>query len=1226
MIKLRKIFTVSVMLVTVLAMSVVVAPDASAAASTGDLIKMNGLSSVYYLGADGKRYVFPNESSYFSWYADFSGVVTISQSELESYPLGSNVTVRPGTKLVKITTNPKVYVVEPNGELVWLPDETIAKILFGDMWAQRVIDVPDPFWNNYTETSRQVSASAYPTGSLVKFGSAADVYYIASDGSARSIASESAFLANRFKWSDVITAPASVAMPAAGTVIAGAEAALLDTSSGAGGTPVDPNVGSGLSVSLASDTPAAGDIPANSPNTFLKLNLTAASDGAVKVNTIKLTSYGLGTPTYIDSVTFYDNGIRVGTAKNINSDHEAVFNFATPIEVAAGTTKSLVVKATIESSRTGNFALGVAKAADITTNGASVSGSFPIQGNTMTAVSVSIGTITMSSVGTTDTSNDFGEDRVLLAKFNLAAANEPVLWESMRLTNGGTNVVGIVGNLTVNIDGDDVLTGVEMNGKYADFNLNNLLIAKNDTITVEVYGDVGLANVDNKVQMFIDDIGDLVFTGQDFGYGIQLASNGLSTASTGIIVTLASGDVTIDFDKSATPSKDVRPGENDVILGTLTILSAGENATITGITDNGADEFSISGTTLSCSEITNGEMKDTGTGAVYDLAIASSTTATKCKLTLADDITLVKGVKKTYQIRVDVEGPNDTAPADVNDTFQITLEDGAFTITGDESNDDLSDNITPTSITSAIATVKAASLTWSTTSLSAKTVVTGAQNVVVYRAVANAGASSAVTVTSLALHASDSNGDAFTDNNIAQLRLYFDGKLVKTSAGNITEGTAAVTPTVTFSSLDTTNRVIPAGTAVVVEVQADFSGSFSPAGGMALEIDSDTTSILAQDKDSDAVTESVSNSGTLSRTVTLATVGTLKVELLTTDTKANNDTFILAGTSTRANNYLAELKFTTANEPIKIKTLVLEEQGSSTSSDVAYVHLYDSSGAIIASKVPSTAGHANFDDLNKVIPADQATSWFIGVTTKTINADGDPEGTATYGREIQYSIASTAGLAAWSLSANKAITAQGSESGTDITLVNGGDGVNVGEYSASTTASKLATTTGSRLTSVTNAMSDGNLAGGNDKIVGKFKFVFDNGTNRTSGNEELKAEMRQLILTIASSTTTNLTNIQVYIEGDASNKTTAVQPNGSSVATVTMTQLSGTTEKVDGEVTLVVEGDVTTSGTSQYAQVNIASLVTDFTFNGNDGTTAMHWTDVSSDLGIVGVNGGTLSN
>src|SRR3989339_1345558 len=127
MTNLRKALAISVMSITVLSMSMLMVPlTVGAAAQAGDLIKMDGLSSVYYLGADGKRYVFPNEATYFSWYSDFSGVVTISASELQSYPIGGNVTMRPGTELVKITTDPSVYAVEPNGVLRKIQSEAQA--------------------------------------------------------------------------------------------------------------------------------------------------------------------------------------------------------------------------------------------------------------------------------------------------------------------------------------------------------------------------------------------------------------------------------------------------------------------------------------------------------------------------------------------------------------------------------------------------------------------------------------------------------------------------------------------------------------------------------------------------------------------------------------------------------------------------------------------------------------------------------------------------------------------------------------------------------------------------------------------------------------------------------------------------------------------------------------------------------------------------------------------
>ena len=162
---------------TVLAMCGLVAPiQTNAAASAGDLIKMDGNSSVYYLGADAKRYVFPNSTTYMSWYTDFSGVITVPAAELQSYVLGGNVTMRPGTKLVKITTDPSVYAVEPNGTLRKIQSEAQAAALYGTNWNKRVVDVPDAFFTNYTVGAALVSG-ATPVGSLVKNATGADIFY-----------------------------------------------------------------------------------------------------------------------------------------------------------------------------------------------------------------------------------------------------------------------------------------------------------------------------------------------------------------------------------------------------------------------------------------------------------------------------------------------------------------------------------------------------------------------------------------------------------------------------------------------------------------------------------------------------------------------------------------------------------------------------------------------------------------------------------------------------------------------------------------------------------------------------------------------------------------------------------------------------------------------------------------------------------------------------------------
>ncbi|MFH0927918.1 MAG: M23 family metallopeptidase [bacterium] len=115
----------------------------------GSLIRTTLSSSVYYCGADGRRYVFPNQHTYATWYPDFSTVLTITPENLAAMLLGGNVTYRPGVKLVKITTDPKVYAVDQNGLLRWVETPGIAVKYYGAAWMKNVEDIPDVFFVNY---------------------------------------------------------------------------------------------------------------------------------------------------------------------------------------------------------------------------------------------------------------------------------------------------------------------------------------------------------------------------------------------------------------------------------------------------------------------------------------------------------------------------------------------------------------------------------------------------------------------------------------------------------------------------------------------------------------------------------------------------------------------------------------------------------------------------------------------------------------------------------------------------------------------------------------------------------------------------------------------------------------------------------------------------------------------------------------------------------------------
>jgi hypothetical protein len=132
----------------------------------GMLIKRPDISSVYYVGVDGKRYAFPNEKIFLSWYTKAElavkakgGVVEVITAEtLAQIPLANKMVVyRPGVRMVKVESDPKVYAVSKGGMLRWVKGdgapkggESIAKALYGAGWGKKIDDMSVAFFAGYT--------------------------------------------------------------------------------------------------------------------------------------------------------------------------------------------------------------------------------------------------------------------------------------------------------------------------------------------------------------------------------------------------------------------------------------------------------------------------------------------------------------------------------------------------------------------------------------------------------------------------------------------------------------------------------------------------------------------------------------------------------------------------------------------------------------------------------------------------------------------------------------------------------------------------------------------------------------------------------------------------------------------------------------------------------------------------------------------------------------------
>ena len=144
-------------------------------AEEGDLIKLScstypsvndPCKAVYYWGEDGKRHPFPNEAVFYSWYSDFNDVIEVSSSTMSSIAMGENVTIKPGTSVVKFATSSAVYAVAEGGILRHYLTPSLVISDYGSDWSSRdLVVISDVFFSNYTIGSVIDSSSDYDPSS-----------------------------------------------------------------------------------------------------------------------------------------------------------------------------------------------------------------------------------------------------------------------------------------------------------------------------------------------------------------------------------------------------------------------------------------------------------------------------------------------------------------------------------------------------------------------------------------------------------------------------------------------------------------------------------------------------------------------------------------------------------------------------------------------------------------------------------------------------------------------------------------------------------------------------------------------------------------------------------------------------------------------------------------------------------------------------------------------------
>lgn len=962
--------------------------NVASAAMDGDLIKMNGLSSVYYLKG-GKRFVFPNQSTYASWYSDnnggpdWSGIKTVAQSELESYPLGGNVTVRPGTKLIKITTNPTVYAVEPNGTLRSIVSEANAIELWGANWAKNVIDVADSFFTNYTQGT-PLTAGVYPAGTVVNPTNSSDLYYW--DGANyRKFSNESAFLANGFNFTHVVTTSKSVV--ANGSPIASAEAALMNTAGGATTGTVTPG-GSGLTVALASNTPVAANVPLGAVQVpFTSFNVTAANDGAVVVRSVTVTRGGLGASANFDGVYLYDGMTRLTTARTVNStSNQATFtglNYTVP----AGQTRTLTVKADMDTTTVNNNYFAINAASDIDASGAAVSGTFPIMGNTMVGVAQSVGTITIEKSGSNPlTSPKAGETGAKVAEFKLTMGTEDGSFSALTLYQVGNIANDKLTNFTLKQAGVTLASATGMTGSNVVFNLATpFSLDKNNSKVFEVYADVNsTARSADTIRFYLDNNADLYAKGKTYGFGLAVDrdnTNGYdnvtadgtdaswSTIEAGQITIAQKGPAVMDY---AVQQQDVELLRFDM----ASQINAEVRSTGVLLTAVGSNLYASS-----AAHYTDVKIVDVATGAIVAGPQDVSTAGLTQTLTFTDIWNLEAGKTRTLKVTTDIAN----FTPDSSETLKATLTAfGSSAIKNLDTNLFVTDIVPSGAVIGAAHNIKAGSLAVSLAATpSLQTYINGTSNVSMVGLNIAAGTGKDVKITSLKTTITGAQSCATEADCISSAMLYDGDTLLSTK--NIS-GT-----TVTFSGL---NSTITKGTTKTLTVKANLlklSSVIPTTTTLSFAIAAAATDISAQDVEGNSITPTAA-------TVTgpahiIASAGSMTATLAADDAETESQV-ILAGAS---NVVLAKYRLTAATEALKLNKIriVLPDN---TAEEISTIALYDGATKVTNDVAVTDGSGSDYADFNSFtgdfIVAKDASKTLTVKASTGLTSNGATSGTS----------------------------------------------------------------------------------------------------------------------------------------------------------------------------------------------------------------------------------------
>ncbi len=976
----KKVFTVGVVATTIfwsvglatLAPAVANAADVSCPTlNSGDMVKVSGKAAIYTVNNSLQILYFPSGDEFKSWRPTYGGYKTITQACFDSLSVPSTypgaVNYRPGSYVVKRPSSDQLYVVEPGNTLAKITEEA-AKALYGATF--KVMTVNDAFWPHYVNRAADVTEAKVHPGMTVSNGG--KTWYVNTNNTLSEVTAEG-MTANAFQARFVYpVADSAIAGLTADTNLTAEVKALTDKTQSGGVVEnvLPPVTGGALSVSLASDTPTAGTLAGGTAyNKMLKLNLTAGSDKDTKVTGITITRTGLIANTNISGVSVWDRmGYRHGDVMtSVNSNNQVTIGFGSnPIVVARGTTETLTVAFNLATAATsGTVGASVLSAADVLTDG-TVSGSFPVVGNTMGLVdgSSSLSTYSVAAVSpagalvTTAGNVEIGQTKEIgKFKFTETSGINDIAINQVTFYLEGTLKDKDLQNFTLIAPDNTVLGTTEwMSNRYVTINLTSpYIVPKSNNRTLTLQATV-VDGSGNNFRAHIQNDYDVVVKDNSLGYGIIPANFTDQKADDGYFV-MKSGTLTLSKN-STSPSGNISAGSSNIVLAKFDIKAVGEDMEIrkigVKIATTVAAGYPLSGNiTLRVGNDVLVTFSGDYTAALY---------STGSQRNLSQYLTIKSGETKTLEVVGNINSNSTT------DTYQVSI--GNF-YAKRLSTLDYADGTIPSALYDTAAnqlSVQSTNLTFNKdTSMGNKTIAKGSvQTIGQY--VIQAGNAEDVRMSNVSVKFGGTGSVSLQAANTFQNLELYDGA---TLLGSTVSSVASSSNNFSFTLPVAKNQ-----TKVLTLKALVLSGAGN--GNVSTTIDSYTYTGVSTGN-TQSVTDDVGG-----QTITVGSAA-VTITAVTDATSASK----IYGPSGSTEVQLGKWKLAAANESVTLNKLTLTVKDDTFADDTAAgnfgtLSLYDGSTKLGSGSF--VAGKVAFTGLSLTVPAD-------GYKTLTLKGAINPSGT-----------------------------------------------------------------------------------------------------------------------------------------------------------------------------------------------------------------------------------------